>query len=573
MKAVLDMCVSWALVVGLAGSVRAQEDRSSTLTLRGDPRLEPLIQELRGSILEALESRGVPGLAIALVDGDGTLWSEGFGETARERGHPVDTETLFSVQSISKSLTATGVLMAVRDGKVDLDEPVTTYLPDFTVQSRFEERPERRITLRHLLSHHAGLTHEAPIGNNYDPSFPSFEAYIESISRTWLRYPVGQRYSYSNLGLDLAGYVLQVVSGQPFATYMREAVLRPLGMERSSFDWTTIRAAENRAIGHAEGHDSVPLEFGLIPSGAFYASVEDMAKFVRFHLNRGRVDGRQIVPLPILREMYTLQFPVEGQRMGYGLGLGRYERFGTYLHNHGGGGFGFQADMSWYPTYGIGVVVLTNSTGYNLASRFSGSVMNRLLELELGEVPSGGGGAAGPELTPVAVEAAAANRVLGHYVGRGLELKIVMKGDSLGVDFRGRFAPLRFLSDDEAYVQVGPTTQRLRFVFDEGGRPACIVGVDVGQYLDYNDGPHDPPGPDDPRWSMYEGDYTYTIWGSESVDNEVRRDNGYLYFNEWRLEEHLPGLFFSTTGEALDFRGEVPTWRNIQLSRSSPGSR
>ncbi len=106
-------------------------------------------------------------------------------------------------------MTAAAIMLAVQRGLLDLDKPIAAYLPDFTVNSRFEAKPQAKMTLRHLLSHRAGFTHEAPIGNNDDLSFPSFEAHVRSISDTWLRFPVGDRFRYSNLGVDLAGFILQ----------------------------------------------------------------------------------------------------------------------------------------------------------------------------------------------------------------------------------------------------------------------------------------------------------------------------------------------------------------------------
>ena len=100
-------------------------------------------------------------------------------------------DTIFSVQSMSKMFTATAVMQAVAAGRLDLDEPITTYLPGFTVHSAFEEHPERKITLRMLLSHTAGFTHEAPVGNNNELEPGDFDAHVRSISDTWLRFPVG----------------------------------------------------------------------------------------------------------------------------------------------------------------------------------------------------------------------------------------------------------------------------------------------------------------------------------------------------------------------------------------------
>jgi len=157
-----------------------------------------IIEQYRQEIPQRTQQENVPGLAIAVVDDQSILWAEGFGYTDWNRRIPVTPDTLFSIQSMSKSFTATAVMFAAQDGLVDLHEPITTYLPDFHVNSIFEEHPEQKITLRILLSHTAGFAHEAAYGSNYDHPSYSFERHIASISDTWLKFPVGTRYSYSN---------------------------------------------------------------------------------------------------------------------------------------------------------------------------------------------------------------------------------------------------------------------------------------------------------------------------------------------------------------------------------------
>ena len=169
----------------------------------------------RARIPQLMAEQGIPGLAVALVDKDQVLWTEGFGHVDRDDSAPVTADTMFAVQSMSKNFTATAVMQAVGAGRLDLDEPITTYLPDFTVHSAFEEHPERKITLRMLLSHTAGFTMEAPIGNNYELEPGEFDEHVRSISDTWLRFPVGTGYAYSNLGIDLAGFILERTYGAP----------------------------------------------------------------------------------------------------------------------------------------------------------------------------------------------------------------------------------------------------------------------------------------------------------------------------------------------------------------------
>lgn len=139
-----------------------------------EPEIEAVIEEFRTSIPAIMRKGKTQSAAIALVDEQGLVWTEGFGYTNRKRKTPVTPDTLFAICSMSKTFTATAVLLAVQDDLLELDEPITTYLPDFKVNNRYEENPEQKITLRHLLSHTGGLPQEAVIGNNFEPT-GSFE--------------------------------------------------------------------------------------------------------------------------------------------------------------------------------------------------------------------------------------------------------------------------------------------------------------------------------------------------------------------------------------------------------------
>ena len=271
-----------------------------------------VVERYQVRIPELMAEQGIPGLAVAVVDGDEVLWAEAFGRLERGGTAPVTTDTAFSVQSMSKLFTATAVMIAVQDGLLELDEPISTYLPEFTVNSAFDEHPERMITLRMLLGHTAGFTHEAPIGNNFELNPGEFDAHVASISDTWLRFPVGTGYAYSNLGIDLAGYILQRVHGRPFPDVMRETLLGPLGMDHSTFDRGEIRARVDRAVGHLTPVPEVPLDEPMTAAGGLYTSADDLARFLRFQLNEGTVDGRTVLDPALMAEMRTVPAPHEG---------------------------------------------------------------------------------------------------------------------------------------------------------------------------------------------------------------------------------------------------------------------
>ena len=478
------------------------------------PDFEAIIAKYQQQIPLLMAEQGLPGLAIAVTDESRVLWVEGFGFTDTNHKVPITPETIFSIQSASKVLSATAVLAAVQEGLVDLDVPITTYIPDFTVHSIFETNPERMITLRRLLSHTAGFTVEAPVGNNYDMEPGTFEEHIRSISDTWLRFPVGTGYAYSNLGVDLAGYILQKVSGKPFADYVQEHVLQPIGMDQSSFDMDQIRTNADRAIGHSYPQPRVPLVVPMIPSGGFYSSAADMARFIQFELNRGSINGQPVLAPTLIDEMYTIPAPSQGSREGYALGVaktGWYKAQNTVIMSHGGGGFGFLADLWWLPDIKLGITILTNSADHNLQGSLALQILYDFSH-EPGSV----------------------------YAQRLLSLPptpSVTEGD-------GHFRPPAGLAELIASQAQPPSDGDL-------ARWQKYVG--------------------------YYGRSDWDVIDPQNAYMQIYITNSSLFLqvrdtpDELKLTEVAPGLFFASNGEALDLRGRVFTWRNIKLIKTGQG--
>jgi len=545
---------------------------SSPFDLRNDPEVEKIIEEFRSSIPEILKKeKDLPGLSIALVDRKGAFWAEGFGYTDKTQSRPVDASTIFSIQSMSKTFTATGIMMAAQAGLLDLDAPIKTYLPDFRIQTRFDERPLEKITLRHLLSHKAGFTHEAPVGNNFVTHSPSLEAHVQSISDTWLRYPVGTRYSYSNLGIDLAGYILQVASKKAFEAYMEENLFVPLGMRYSSFDVEVVRQNKNRALGHSRPYEKVPLSIPMIPAGSVYSSAEDMAKFIQFHLNKGKFNNKSLLKSDLIDEMYTIPYPHKGQKSGYALGIAKgfitLDERELLSLEHSGGGFGFLSIMRWFPELGFGIVILTNSVNHNnVHGNLANQIIDKIITLKSKGKPMQPSLRTTEDAAPIQMSPDALQNLAGNYQGRGISFQLKKEEDRLGIELNRKFYPLTFYSDTQASTE----TYDYKFVLDENGRPSYLFRFYDGLNLDYIDGPGDKHGPNKPEWEKYVGTYRYRIYGQIRGIHRVHMKNGYLYFDRLRLVvEHQPGLFFSATGEALDFRDEIPTWRNVKLEKVS----
>jgi CubicO group peptidase (beta-lactamase class C family) len=133
-------------------------------------------------------------------------------------------------------------------------------------------------------------------------------------------------------------------------------------MKRSTFDMDVILSSSNCAHGHHGEYSSPPVEVPMIPAGGFYSNLEDMAKLVQFHINKGSVKGKQLLSKELMEQMYSVAYPVEGQSSGSGLCIER-ERINQDLYKlfHTGSGYGFMCAMHVYPALNIGVVLLFNS--------------------------------------------------------------------------------------------------------------------------------------------------------------------------------------------------------------------
>ena len=525
----------------------------------------PLIDQERARILNVMKKDDVPGAAVCLLYQGKAVWVEGFGVTDLKSKRRIGAGTIFSIQSTSKNFTAAAIMLAVQRGLLDLDKPITAYVPEFKVRSRFESAPQEKMTLRLLLSHRAGFTHEAPVGNNYDPRFPDFEAHIRSISATWLRFPVGERYRYSNLGIDLAGYILQRAAASPFAECLKTMIFDPLGMGDSTAETGGYARRADRAVGHARGYVTVPLMTPLIPSGGVYTSARDMIGYLAFHLGRGTFGGKTLLKPSLWEEMHS--FSLGGD---YGLGIIRTELcYGdtpVRMLGHKGGGFGFGCVCNYCPEAQLAWVALFNrQTGapYQFGAELLDSLLARRYGPRRPRQPAA-------DLALIQLQAPQLEAFTGNYVGRAAAAQIRLADGVLEMQVEAGFTPLRFTSPIDMFV-VAPDgeTVAYRYVAQAGGEPAhleCAVGEDS---LDYNDGPKDPPGPNLASWDSYIGRYEIELWGKASDEFSIHRKNGYLYLNELRLiVEAEPGLFFAADGEALDLRS-VPTWRNIRLRRVS----
>jgi len=354
--------------------------------------------QLRWYIRRELGKSGVPGLGIAVVDDRETLWAEGFGWADREHRRPATADTVYQIGSITKVMTALAVMQLQEQGRLQLDQPLSEILPEFRMQSRWPNAAP--ITIRALLSHHAGLP------TYYLKGFFSetpLQQLLEELREEHLAYEPHTVFNYSNLGFNLLGLVLERLHGQPYMAAITRHLLDPLGMRHSGFT-PSGPVADMLARGYVYEHPSRPTPIRDLPAGGLYSTVRDVARFMRMVIGNGTLDGKRVLGEAALAETLTPQFPDCPLDFGQQFGLGwmlsglRVDSSGSQAW-HNGGTKAFLSQMAILPDKKLGVVVMANSDRANaLVFETAEAALQLALEVRHGiRLPAR---ALAPELTP-----------------------------------------------------------------------------------------------------------------------------------------------------------------------------
>jgi len=335
---------------------------------------------LESLIRQEMADKDLPAFSIALVDRNQVVWAQGFGYQDPEHKIPATAHTVYRVGSVSKLFTDIGIMQMVEAGKINLDTPVSQYIPDFHPQNPFSSP----ITLRELMSHRSGLLREPPVGNYFDPTEPTLEATVRSMNSTELVYDPGTHLKYSNAGIAVVGYTLQEMNHQSFPQYLRQAVLAPLGMHESSFA-PDPDLTRNLAKAYMWTYDGLKFpaptfELGLAPAGCMYSTVTDLAQFLIVLFDRGRGPKAQVLKRETLEQMWTPQFAKPGEKRGYGLGFAVSALDGHRVIGHGGAIYGFATEVVGLPEDKLGVVTVTTMDAANAVTN---AVARHALQLML----------------------------------------------------------------------------------------------------------------------------------------------------------------------------------------------
>jgi CubicO group peptidase (beta-lactamase class C family) len=345
-----------------------------TLLPAADSAADAQPRPLRGLdsyVTKAVADWGVPGLSIAVVHGDSIVFAKGYGVRELGTGDAVDEHTLFAVGSTTKAMTVVALGMLVDSGRVAWDDPVGRHLPRFRL---IDPAVTAQTTIRDMLSHRSGL---GTVDRIWYGAGGTVADVVGRLRHQPLASSPRSRYAYQNAMYAAAGAVVESASGVPWDRFVRERIFAPVGMTNARTSVVGLDTAANVATPHDVIADTLrPVAHrnldNIAPAGAVYAGARDMANWMRFLLDSGRVGGRRLLSDAAWREMLTPQFLVPRSSFyptasltkphfaAYGLGWFLQDYRGELVAMHTGSIDGMVAILGLLPERDVGVVVLAN---------------------------------------------------------------------------------------------------------------------------------------------------------------------------------------------------------------------
>jgi CubicO group peptidase (beta-lactamase class C family) len=331
------------------------------------------------ALVERMEHYGVPGASIAVINDYRVEWAKGYGVLEAGVERAVTPDTLFHAGSIAKTLSAAAALTLVEEGKLDLDENVNEKLVSWQVPESAYTQQEK-VTLRRLLSHSAGLTDgftetgiECCYSTEGEAPKVSIQQMLEAEPVTGLPRPArvtqtpGTEYRYANLGYGIVQLLVDDTTQVPFARFMQDTVLDPLGMASSTFEQPLPEALSARASTEHDA-DSQPYvgkrhHFPILAAGGLWTTPSDLARFAIEIMRAYGGQSDKLLSREMAGQMLTAQVPMNEGGLATGSGLG-FELGGTgktLSIQHGGGTWGSTCFLIAYPETGQGAVMMTNS--------------------------------------------------------------------------------------------------------------------------------------------------------------------------------------------------------------------
>ncbi|MGW4767409.1 serine hydrolase domain-containing protein [Nocardia sp. NPDC004278] len=429
--------------------------------------MNEMTQQLLEFVAATAEKLGVPGVAVGVLAGG----REDFachGVTSVDNPLPVDRDTMFVVGSVSKTFTATALMRLVAEGRVELDAPVRRYVPEFAPTDAAADE----ITVLRLLNHTAGL--EWKLGVDTGEGDDALARHAVKLAESPLIAEPGARASYSQAGFNLAGRIVENVTGSTFERGVASLLFEPLGLAHSCYAVSDVMT-RRFAVGHnvdANGVLAVARQWkdnrANNPGGGVVTSVGDLLQWARFHLGDGRTDGgERILPTELLYRMREQTVELRGSTLGEAFGICWFLREvdGVATIGHGGSGNGQFADLLIVPERNFAVTVASNA-GPDAGLAFNRALVNWVLEHYLGVIE--------PDPEPLPYDQRRAAEIAGHYENEMMRLTLDADGAVLTIGCAIK-PEIRAAADTEMPPDLPPATLGLlpgdadEYIVTDGG--------------------------------------------------------------------------------------------------------
>ena len=317
----------------------------------------------------ACNERALAGLAAGIVKDGRVVYAKGFGIADVQRGVPVTADTAFRIGSISKTFTAIGLMQLHEQGRFKLDDPVNSYLKTYKIAQPPSSPP---VTFRHLLTHTSGIGELRRLSDLIRPTLglackpgrlPTLRAYYGAALKA--EVAPGVKWAYANHGFATLGQLVEDISGEPFAQYMRDHVFAPLGMNHTEY---LLSEQVRASLAHGyrmrrRGLRPVPYrEIIPGPAGSVFSSVNEMVKYLAALLGSAANDAGRVLKPDTLATMMSPHYQLDPRMAAVGLAFMIDRVDGMRIIGHDGGWPGFTSAMWLAPDHGVGAVVFTNTT-------------------------------------------------------------------------------------------------------------------------------------------------------------------------------------------------------------------
>ncbi len=352
------------------------------------PPTDPRLKGLDTFVLKVLKDWNAAGVTIAVVEKNKVVYTGGFGYRDLDKKLPVTENTQFAIGSCTKAFTASILGMLEKEGKLNIDKPVRTYLPELKFQNEYTND---HCTLRDMMCHRTGLP-------RHDLSwYASWAGRNELLERIQYMEPTAElraKWQYNNFMFLAQGVVIEKNSGKSWEENMKERILKPLGMDNTNLSTTDMEKSADHSLAFATKDSSIKaITYRNIdamgPAGSVNSCAKDMAKWLITWINNGKYEGKEIIPSSYRNDAITIQMAMGGGApgaenpdvhiSGYGLGWMLSSYRGHYRVEHGGGIDGFITTTGFFPSDSIGIFVSSNQGG--VSSSIRNYIADRMLKL------------------------------------------------------------------------------------------------------------------------------------------------------------------------------------------------